>query len=74
MATFTHARGLALFVTVYKLVNYLLQLVQKRNQLHNVIAALCGGYFIFGVRNNVHEQVKKFFLRSNCIHLFRVEV
>jgi peroxisomal membrane protein 4 len=58
-ATKQHSFNLAKFVTIYKT----LLLVQrkanggKERNLDTFIAGLLGGYFVFGDRNAVNEQV-----------------
>jgi peroxisomal membrane protein 4 len=62
-ATRTHATNLAKFVFIYKCINLLLKYLQKEvKQYHALVAAFIGGYFVFGEKNNVNEQV--------CIFLF----
>ena len=57
-ATSTHAKNLAYFALIYKTINYLITLFLKElKQYHTMIAAFIGGYFVFGTRNNINEQV-----------------
>ena len=59
MATYTHASNLAKFVVVYKAICSLIRgSVTKFRKYHTMIAAFFGGYIVFGLRNNVNEQVK----------------
>jgi peroxisomal membrane protein 4 len=49
---------LARFVFIYKLITIFLKYIQNEiKQYHSLIAAFIGGYFIFGEKNNVNEQV-----------------
>ena len=60
MATRTHAFNLARFVVIYKTVRLLFKFIYHEvTQVHTMIAAFLGGYFVFGQRNNINEQVKK---------------
>lgn len=58
-ATRTHATSLATFVTIYKLI----LLIQRRanggkeKKADSFIAGLIGGYFVFGNRNAINEQI-----------------
>lgn len=57
-ATFTHSKNLASFVFMYKALTALLrQLESKPREYHSFLAALIGGYLIFGKYNKVNEQV-----------------
>ena len=61
LATFTHAKNLAHFVIIYKgVLNLFKFLVKETRQYHTMIAAFLGGYFVFGQKNNINEQVKIF--------------
>ena len=58
MATKTHAMNLASFVVIYKALRFIFKLFfQELTQIHTLIAAFAGGYFVFGERNNINEQV-----------------
>ena len=59
LATFTHAKNLAHFVIIYKSVLFLLKQIQPKSmkQFHTMVAAFFGGYFVFGSKNNINEQV-----------------
>lgn len=66
-----HASNLAKFVIIYKAVRYFFQfLVGQIKQYHTVIAAFLGGYIVFGKRNNINEQVYRFFHMRNFILQF----
>jgi len=58
LATYTHATNLARFVVIYKFVGHFIRLLVKEfKQYHTMIAAFFGGYFVFGAKNNINEQV-----------------
>jgi peroxisomal membrane protein 4 len=68
-ATRQHATNLAKFVAIYK---SLLLLQRKANsgkaRPHDTFfAGLLGGYFVFGERNAINEQVRKKKIRSKLI-------
>ena len=57
-ATYTHAKNLAFFVFTYKaLTGVLRELESQQKQYHSFIAALIGGYLVFGKNNKINEQV-----------------
>ena len=57
-ATYTHARNLALFVFTYKSLTALMkELESKPREYHSFLAALVGGYLVFGKYNKINEQV-----------------
>ncbi len=57
-ATMTHAKNLAHFTLIYKTVIYLIRLLVKEiKQYHTILAAFIGGYFVFGKKNSINEQV-----------------
>ena len=62
-ATYTHASNLACFVIVYKSVCLLLLKVFSHGSrhLHTLVGAFLGGYFVFGAKNNINEQVSTLF-------------
>ncbi len=65
IATMTHAKNLAHFTLIYKTVIYLIRLVVREiKQHHTIFAAFLGGYYVFGKKNSINEQVC-------CIFLFR---
>ena len=60
-ATLTHSKNLARFVFIYKLLTLLFKSIKNEvKQHHSLIAAFIGGYFVFGEKNNVNEQVNFF--------------
>lgn len=57
-ATQTHATNLARFVVIYKAIRLIFKiLLREIKQYHTMIAAFVGGYYVFGKRNSVNEQV-----------------
>ncbi|KAJ2807181.1 hypothetical protein H4R20_001386 [Coemansia guatemalensis] len=59
-ATKAHARGLAFFVTTYKsmmLLQRYLSASGKNTDLHTFIAGFVGGYFVFGEKTSVNQQI-----------------
>lgn len=59
-ATRTHASNLAKFVFIYKSIRLIAKkLFKEIKQYHTIFAAFVGGYFVFGKKNNVNEQVIK---------------
>ncbi|KAJ2780817.1 hypothetical protein H4R18_003233 [Coemansia javaensis] len=59
-ATRDHARGLAFFVTAYKslmIVQRSLSASGKNSDLHAFVAGCVGGYFVFGERTSVNQQI-----------------
>ncbi|KAJ2775998.1 hypothetical protein IWQ57_000155 [Coemansia nantahalensis] len=59
-ATRDHARGLAFFVTAYKSVMLLQRRLApsgKNSDLHAFIAGCVGGYFVFGEKTSVNQQI-----------------
>ncbi|KAJ2717320.1 hypothetical protein H4R19_000072 [Coemansia spiralis] len=59
-ATKAHARGLALFVTAYKSVMLLQRRMSpsgKNSDLHAFVAGCIGGYFVFGEKTSVNQQI-----------------
>ncbi|KAJ2082310.1 hypothetical protein H4R24_001686 [Coemansia sp. RSA 988] len=59
-ATTAHARGLAFFVTTYKsmmLIQRYLSASGKNTDLHTFIAGFVGGYFVFGEKTSVNQQI-----------------
>ena len=58
-ATYQHARNLALFTTVYKVLTIALQRLWGRGHpLHNFAAGFVGGYLVFGAENKINMQVR----------------
>ena len=58
IATMTHAKNLAHFTIIYKTVIYLIRLLSREiNQYHTILAACLGGYYVFGKKNSINEQV-----------------
>jgi peroxisomal membrane protein 4 len=58
IATFTHAKNLAHFVVIYKSILYLFKwLGNEIKQYHTFVAAFVGGYYVFGKKNSINEQV-----------------
>lgn len=60
-ATRTHARNLAIFVTLYKSGMLLLSNLNdgKEGSSHAFISGLVGGYFVFGKETSINKQVRK---------------
>jgi peroxisomal membrane protein 4 len=59
LATYTHATNLARFTLIYKSMRLIFKLLFKNiKEYHVVLAAFAGGYFVFGEKNNVNEQVR----------------
>ncbi|KAJ1845843.1 hypothetical protein LPJ70_002323 [Coemansia sp. RSA 2708] len=59
-ATKAHARGLAFFVTGYKTLMLLqrrLSASGKNSDLHTFIAGCISGYFVFGEKTSVNQQI-----------------
>jgi len=57
-ATLTHSKNLASFVLTYKVLSLLLREFDgQTRQYHAFIAALIGGYLVFGKYNKINEQV-----------------
>ncbi|ORX72193.1 hypothetical protein DL89DRAFT_265818 [Linderina pennispora] len=59
-ATRQHARGLAFFVTIYKSLMLLQRKMAasgKNTDLHTFIAGFIGGYFVFGEKTSVNQQI-----------------
>ncbi|KAJ2237852.1 hypothetical protein GGF40_000456 [Coemansia sp. RSA 1286] len=59
-ATKAHARGLALFVTTYKslmLLQRYLSASGKNTDIHTFVAGFVGGYFVFGEKTSVNQQI-----------------
>ncbi|KAJ1964425.1 hypothetical protein GGI12_001442 [Dipsacomyces acuminosporus] len=59
-ATKAHARGLAFFVTTYKVLMLLQRSLSpsgKNTDLHTFIAGFVGGYFVFGEKTSVNQQI-----------------
>lgn len=62
-ATYTHSKNLARFVFLYKLLTLIFKSIQNEiKEYHSLIAAFIGGYFVFGEKNNVNEQVLIFLI------------
>lgn len=58
-ATYIHATNLARFVFIYKCIKYLIkQALVDLKEYHTFIAAFITGYYVFGDKNNVNEQVR----------------
>jgi peroxisomal membrane protein 4 len=59
-ATLTHSKNLAAFVVTYKTLLVVLREFNGTTQRHHAfIAALIGGYLVFGRYNKINEQVCK---------------
>ncbi|KAJ2430256.1 hypothetical protein IW137_001527 [Coemansia sp. RSA 1287] len=59
-ATKAHARGLAFFVTGYKslmLLQRYLSATGKNTDVHTFIAGFVSGYFVFGEKTSVNQQI-----------------
>ncbi|KAJ1728658.1 hypothetical protein LPJ61_003919 [Coemansia biformis] len=59
-ATKAHARGLAFFVTAYKSAMLLQRHMSpsgKNTDLHAFVAGCVGGYFVFGEKTSVNQQI-----------------
>lgn len=57
-ATLTHSSNLAKFVFIYKTLRFLFKSIFKSiKEYHVILAAFIGGYYVFGEKNNVNEQV-----------------
>ena len=68
LATFTHAKNLAHFVIIYKSVLYLFKMLMREiKQYHTVLAACLGGYFVFGKKNSINEQVRIDLWQIPCV-------
>lgn len=72
-ATYTHSKNLARFVFIYKLLTLLFKSIKNEvKQHHSLIAAFIGGYYVFGERNNVNEQINMYLLSRILFGLTRV--
>jgi len=70
IATMTHAKNLAHFTLIYKTVIYLIRLfVREIKQYHTIFAAFLGGYYVFGKKNSINEQVCCIFCLGNTKNL-----
>ncbi|KAJ2624131.1 hypothetical protein GGI26_001706 [Coemansia sp. RSA 1358] len=59
-ATKAHARGLAFFVTIYKSLMLLQRQITsdgKNTDIHTFIAGCVGGWFVFGEKTSVNQQI-----------------
>lgn len=57
-ATFQHARNLAFLTFIYKTITLALKrLWGHQHPLHTFLAAMIGGYFVFGSNNKINMQV-----------------
>ncbi|KAJ2760529.1 hypothetical protein H4S06_001677 [Coemansia sp. BCRC 34490] len=59
-ATKAHARGLAFFVTIYKSLMLLQRRISaegKKSDLHTFVAGFVGGWFVFGEKTSVNQQI-----------------
>lgn len=62
-ATWTHSKNLASFVICYKaLMALFLEIESKPKEYHAFVAALIGGYLVFGKYNKVNEQINLYLL------------
>jgi peroxisomal membrane protein 4 len=58
LATYTHSTNLARIVLVYKSLRLIFKLIFKEiKQYHVFLAGLIGGWYVFGEKNSVNEQV-----------------
>ncbi|KAK7480426.1 hypothetical protein BaRGS_00028345 [Batillaria attramentaria] len=74
-ATFTHSKNLALFVLLYKsLTSLMASLQSKPEQYHSFLAALIGGYLVFGKYNKVNEQINLYLLSRILYALVKLAV
>lgn len=74
IATATHAKNLAHFVVIYKSVLYLFKLIVREiRQYHTILAAFTGGYFVFGKRNSINEQVNFHFPISINLNILLIK-
>jgi len=74
-ATYTHSRNLALFVFTYKSLTALLrEMESKPKEYHSFVAALIGGYLVFGKYNKVNEQINLYLLSRVLYGLAKLAV
>eukprot|EP00299_Pterocystis_sp_00344_P012908 c6259_g1_i1.p1 GENE.c6259_g1_i1~~c6259_g1_i1.p1 ORF type:complete len:186 (-),score=25.45 c6259_g1_i1:71-628(-) len=61
--TFTHARNLCCFVTLYKaLLEVMRKITGKKSSSHSAVAGAIGGYLVFGTNSPVNQQINLYLL------------
>ncbi|CAH2292665.1 peroxisomal membrane 4 [Pelobates cultripes] len=74
-ATFTHSRNLAYFVFTYKgLLATQEKLHGSRWQFHSFLAAMVGGWLVFGDNNHINSQINMYLLSRVLFGLSRLAV
>merc|ERR1711894_670446 len=72
-ATYTHSTNLASFVITYKGLCLLMREMEgKTAEYHSFLAALVGGYLVFGNYNKVNEQINLYLLSRILYGLVRL--
>ncbi|ESO10930.1 hypothetical protein HELRODRAFT_71941 [Helobdella robusta] len=65
-ATYTHSRNLASYVAIYKIISIFLQrfniLQNSKYGVNHFLAAVIGGFCVFGQENKINEQINLYLL------------